>query len=76
MSEERDAAYHQFHSARRKKLLDYVEKRTRGWKKKGGNDSPPVRTSYAYEGMERLPGHKDKDIWDAAWEACMKSTKQ
>lgn len=75
-TEIRDTEYHQFHSSRRQKLLEYIERRTRAWKKKGGNDCPVVRTDYAYDGIAKLPGHKDKDIWDTAWKACLKSIKQ
>jgi hypothetical protein len=75
-TETRDTAYHQFHAARRKKLLDYIEKRVKEWVQMGGGDNGYIRSSAAYDGMENLPGHKDKDIWNAAWKACMKARKQ
>jgi len=66
-----DSAFARFHEERRQALLDHIEKCVARHVKNGGNDSPPYRTDCAYDGMRDLPGHSDRDIWNAAWEACL-----
>jgi hypothetical protein len=66
-----DLAYRRFHDERRVALESYIEKRTRKHVKSGGNDSPSYRMNAAYDGMRDLPGHSDRDIWNAAWKACL-----
>jgi hypothetical protein len=66
-----DSAYARFHKERRERLLTYIEDRAARHVADGGNDSPPYRKDCAYDGMRDLPGHSDRDIWNAAWEACL-----
>ena len=66
-----DLAYQRFHDERRVTLEAYIENRTQKHVKSGGNDSPSYRINVAYDGMRDLPGHSDRDIWDAAWKACL-----
>ena len=72
----RDSAYAQFHAERRQKLLAYIEDRVAEHVAGGGNDSLSYRMDCAYDGMLTLPGHTDRDIWNAAWEACIAQSTQ
>ena len=72
----RESAYARFHAERRQKLLAYIEGRVAEHVAGGGNDCPSYRSDCAYDGIRDLPGHTDRDIWNAAWEACIsQSTK-
>jgi hypothetical protein len=71
----RDSAFARFHERRRQALLNYIEKRVARHVKNGGNDSPPYRKDCAIDGMRHLPGHSDRDTWNAAWEACMEQNR-
>ena len=66
-----DSAYARFHKERRERLLSYIEYRAARHVADGGNDSPPYRIDCVYDGMRDLPGHSDRDIWNAAWTACL-----
>jgi hypothetical protein len=68
-----DSAFARFHEERRQVLLDYIEKRVTRHVKSGGNDSPSYRKDCALDGIRDLPNHTDRDIWNAAWKACLEN---
>lgn len=70
-----DSAFARFHDDRRKDLLDYIEERVANHVADGGNDSPSYRKDAAFDGMRDLPGHSDRDIWNAAWKACLENAE-
>lgn len=64
-----EIAYARFFDDRRERLLAYIEARVAQHVEDGGNNSTSYRKDCAYDGMRELPGHSDRDIWNAAWEA-------
>lgn len=68
-------AYAQFHESRRQKLLAYIEKKVARHVESGGNDCGTVRHCYALDGIRDLHGHSDRDIWNAAWKACLENAR-
>lgn len=68
-----ELAFARFHEKRRERLVAFVEKRVARHVKSGGNDTPYYRSECAYDGMRVLPQHADRDVWNAAWKACLET---
>lgn len=65
------SAYDSFHSKRLQNLEEYVKKAKQDRVKRGWNDSPSVEWECRYEGIKRLSGFSERDVWDAAWDAAL-----
>ena len=64
-------AYAKFHAERLSRMAakadEIFEQEIAG----GGNRSGPVRMSAIYSAIERTEGFKEREVWQAAWEAAL-----